>query len=745
MSQIYVTKSNGSLAPLDYEKIHKMVEWACSGLKKVSVSDIEINAKLQFHNKIKTTDIHNIMIKSSVDLISLRSPDYEYVAARLLLVDLRKRVYGGYDIKPYIEIFNDNIRDGKYDKSILKKYTINEIEELSYMIDYTRDFSFTYAGLRQCVDKYLVQNRKTKKLYELPQEMFFTIGLYMFQNYEKHKREQYIKKFYDYVSTHKISLPSPIISGVRTNRLQFASCCLIDVDDTLDSIVSSKSAVAKYTALASGIGLNFGRIRGKDAEVRDGDVIHTGHVPFLKSFEATTKEWTQNGMRGGNSTTNYPFFTWEIEQLIHLKSTKTTEENQVRGMDYCIHIDSLFLDRVRNDEDITLFSMEECKDLYNAFYDSTEKFEELYLKYETKRGIRKQRINARQLFIDLLNERFETGRVYILFAGNVREFRNQKDIVTMTNLCTEILTTTKPIKHIDDSDGKIGTCILSCVNLGKIEENELEDICDILVRFLDELIDYQTYPVVAAEKSTKAERNLGIGISDYFHYLAKNKMRYDTEEARNLTHRIMEKFQYNLMKSSCNLAKEKGACDYFKDTKMYDGILRIDNYKKEVDELHSEILHCDWNTLRKDISEYGLRHTLLSAIPPTASSSLVSNSTPGIDAPRSLLTTKVSKKGTVKQLVPEFSKCSQYYTTSWELDNISYFKLIAIMQKFIDHSISVNETYDIDRYSSGKVSVSELIKNVYFANKYGMKTMYYCNTNDGSGDDAGCAGGACSV
>ena len=740
-----VTKRNGDVIPLDLEKIHNILEWACEGLKRVSVSDIEINAKLQFHNKIKTSDIHSILIKSAVDLISEKTPDYEYVAGKLLLVDLRKKVYGGFNPVSFSEVFNSNVKDNKYAAEIFQKYSLEEITKLGELIDYSRDFTFTYAGLRQCIDKYLVQNRKTKRIYELPQEMFLSIGIYMFQNYPKETRTKYIKDFYNLISTHKISLPSPIISGVRTNRKQFASCCLIDVDDHLDSIVSSKTAVAKYTAMASGIGLNFGRVRGLDAEVRGGDVLHTGQIPFLKSFEATTKEWTQNGMRGGGANVNYPFFHWEIEKIIHLKSTKSTEENQVRGIDYTIHIDGLFLERVKNNQDITLFSAEEIKELYDAFYDINVDFKTIYEKYEAKRGIRKQKINARQLLIDVLNERFETGRVYVLFVDNVKNQNKFVNPVTMTNLCCEILEPTIPVNHIDDEKGRIATCVLSCVNLGKIKPEEMELACNTIVRFLDELIDYQDYPVKAAEMSTKRERNLGIGVSDYFHFLAKNKTRYNTVEALKLTHETMENFQYHLIKASVELAKEKGPAEDYKLSRYAHGILPIDIYNPNVDDLIKTPYLCDWEKLRKDLIQYGIRNLVLSAIPPTASSSLVSNSTPGIDAPRSMITIKVSKKGTVKQLVPEYSKLSQYYITAWELDNIEYLKLIAIMQKFIDQGISTNEYFDISRYESGTVPITELLKNIYFCQKYGIKTLYYSNTNDGSGEEEACAGGACSV
>lgn len=742
-----VTKRNGAIVALDIDKIHTMLEWACDGLKKVSVSDIEINSSIQFTNKIKTSDIHNILIKSAVDLISERTPDYEYVAAKLLLVDLRKKVYGKFNPIKFTELFYNNIKEKKYDKDILDKYSKYELESLNSYIKYDRDYNFTYAGLRQVVDKYLLQNRKTKKLYEMPQEMFMSIGIYMFQNYPKSTRIEYVKKFYDLISTNKISLPTPIISGVRTNRKQFASCCLIDVDDTTNSIIASKSATALYTTLASGIGWNFGRIRGVDAEVKGGEVVHTGVVPFLKSFSATTKEWLQNGIRGGGGTSNHVFFGWDIQDVVHLKSTKSTEEKQCRDIDYCIHIDDMFLEKARNNEDITLFSMEEVQDLYEAFYTNGETFRDLYYKYENKRGIRKKKINAKQLLTDILTQRFETGRIYLLFANNVRDQNRFTNPVYMTNLCCEILLPTKPILDIHDNKGEIATCILSCVNIGKIDnDKELEDACDIIVRFLDELIDYQTYPVKGAEVSTVNRRNLGIGISDWFHFLAKNKIRYNSQEALDVTHSMLEKFQYNLIKSSCNLAKEKGACAFSKDSKYSQGILPIDLYNKNVDALSNKSYECDWESLRQDLKTYGIRHSVLSAIPPTASSSLVSNSTPGVDAPRNFLTVKVSKKGTVKQLVPDYTKCSQYYTTAWGLDNISYLKMIAVMQKWIDQSISTNENFDIRNYENNTVSINDLIRNLAFCIKYGIKTLYYSNTNDGTGEDeGGCSSGACSV
>lgn len=471
-------------------------------------------------------------------------------------------------------------------------------------------------------------------------------------------------------------------------------------------------------------------------------------VECNNNYYATSNDSTNMYVVHNSGTTNTPFFTWEIEKIIHLKSTKSTEENQVRGMDYCIHIDDLFLERAKNNQDITLFSMEETRELYNAFYDDGVLFRELYDKYENKKGIRKKKINALQLLTDLLTQRFETGRIYILFANNVREQNRLTNPVYMTNLCCEILLNTKPIMDLHDKDGEIATCILSCVNMGKIDiDKDLEDCCDIIVRFLDELIDYQIYPIDGARNSTINRRNLGVGISDWFHFLAKNKIRYNTQEGLDLTHKTMEKFQYNLIKASVNLAKEKGTCNYSDGTKYSQGLLPIDLYNKNIDNISNPGYECDWENLREDLKKYGIRHSVLSAIPPTASSSLVSNSTPGVDAPRSLLTVKVSKKGTVKQLVPNFTKYSQYYTTAWELNNIQYLKMIAVMQKFIDQSISTNENFDIRKYEGGAVPINDLITNVAFCSKYGLKTLYYLNINDGSGESSeeACTSGACAV
>lgn len=766
MNNIHVVKRDGTREPLNLAPIHEAVEWACNGYDRVSVSDIEINSKVQFHDGITTQEIQQVMIRSAADLISEENPNYQYVAARLLLMDLRKKVYKQANPIPFEYMVRNNIYKNVYDKILLEKYSEQEIVFFGKCIDYDRDFLFTYAGLRQMVDKYLLQDRLLHEPHETPQEAFMLIGMFMFMNYEPKKRKEYVVKFYHALSQFKISLPTPIMAGVRTPLRQFSSCCLIDVGDSIESIMHANTAVAYYTAQRAGIGLNFGRIRGIDAPIRQGEVVHTGIIPFLKMFEATTKSFTQNSIRGGGSTSAMPFFHWEIETFIRLKNNKGNDENRVRRMDYSIALNKLFRERVRENANITLFSTNEVTDLYDAFYsDDYERFAHLYEMYERNPRIRRKQINARELYLAILKERYETGRIYILNADHVNRHSSFKDHIYMSNLCQEITLPTQPIENIDSPKGEIAMCILSNVNLGKIEKiEELDELTDLLVRFLDELIDYQNYPVIAAKRSTHNRRSLGIGVSDVFNMLAAHNLRYNDQHGRAVMHEYMERFQYGLIQASVQLAKEKGACPAFKQTKYADGIFPIDTYEKTVDEIVPHKLNCNWEQLRRDVKQYGMRHSTLSAIPPAASSSIVSNSTAGIDPVRKLLISKVSKYGPLKQLVPGFESYKRNYVLAWDIDNEEYMKFIAIFQKFIDQSISTNMYYDIKKYPDNKVPVRELIRHESVAYKYGIKTLYYLNSNDHSGEEsqkwaqagatetlpsndetAGCESGACAV
>ncbi len=736
MEEIHVIKRDGTRAPIDLAMIHEAVEWACNGYDNVSVSDIEINSKLQFYEGITTSGIQKVMIRSAADLISLKNPNYQYVAARLTLMDLRKSVYKQSNPIPFEYLVMNNIHKGVYDKILLEKYSSQEIIYFGKKIDYDRDFKFTYAGITQMVDKYLLQDRHTKEIYETPQEVFMLIGMYMFMNYEKSLRKKFVLKFYNALSNFKISLPTPIMAGVRTPLRQYSSCCLIDVGDSLDSIVHSNAAVGYYTAQRAGIGLNFGRIRGINAKIRSGEVIHTGLVPFLKVFEATTKSFTQNSIRGGGSTSTMPFFHWEVETFIHLKNNKGNEENRVRRMDYSLAVNKLFRERVRKNQDITLFSMEEVQDLYELFYSSdVDGFIERYEAYEKDENIRRKTINARSFYLDVLKERYETGRIYILNADHVNTHSSFKDNIYMSNLCQEITLPTSPLSNVDGDEGEIAMCILSNVNLGKLDDiSELDDLTDLLVRFLDELIDYQEYPVKVAEISTKSRRSLGIGVSDVFNFLAKNDLHYDTIMGRKVVHEYMERFQFGLISASANLAKEKGACAFYDRTKYSDGLFPIDTYNKNVDQIVPNDLKCDWAKLRKQVKKYGLRNSALSAIPPAASSSIVSNSTPGVDPVRKYLIAKMSKYGPLKQLVPGYDEYAENFTLAWEIDNEAYVKFVAVFQKFLDQSISTNLYYDIARYENHKVPVKDLIRHEGMAYRYGLKSLYYLNSNDNSGE-----------
>ena len=627
MSNINVLKRDGTTEELNLDKVHKMVEFACEGLAGVSASQVEIQSGLQFCDGITSNDIQEILIRSASDLITEEHPNYQFVAARLLLFGLRKAVHGHPEIlPPLLEHVKGCIDKGVYDSTIVNRYSHEEWDRINSFVDHERDYLFTYAGLRQVVDKYLVQDRSTGEHYESPQQMYIMIAATLFANYPTETRLDYVQRYYNAISRHKINIPTPIMGGVRTPIRQFASCVLVDIDDTLDSIFSSDMAIGKYVAQRAGIGINAGRIRGINSKIRGGEVQHTGVIPFLKKFEATVRCCTQNGIRGGSATVHFPIWHQEIEDIIVLKNNKGTQDNRVRKLDYSIQLSELFYKRFIEAGVITLFSPHEAPGLYDAF--GTEYFDELYERYENDPSIRKTQIDAQELILDLLKERGETGRIYLMNIDHCNSHSSFKDKVSMSNLCQEITLPTDPIDHIDDAGGEIALCILSALNVGKINRlDELEELCDLSVRGLEELIDYQDYPVAAAERSTLARRSLGVGYIGLAHYLAKNKVKYDDPEAWKLVHDLSEAFQYYLPKTSNEIAKEKGACEYFDHTKYSDGILPIDTYKKDVDDIVPNVLNYDWDTLRTDIKEHGLRHSTLSAQMPSESSSIVSHAT----------------------------------------------------------------------------------------------------------------------
>ena len=731
-----VVKRDGSVESLDLNKLHLMVEESCKDLSGVSASQVEMTSGIQFYDGISTAEVQEILIKSAADLIDLENPNYQFVAARLLLFSVRKSLYGKIKDHPtFFEHINKCVDASVYDKEILSNYTEEELNRLGDYIKHNRDYLFTYAGLRQVVDKYLVQDRSTGKVYETPQFMYMMIAATIFAQYPKETRISYVKRYYDATSKHKINIPTPIMAGVRTPLRQFASCVLVDSDDTLDSIGHSDLAIYKYVAQRAGIGINAGRIRGINSKIRGGEVQHTGVIPFLKKFEATVRSCTQNGIRGGSATVHFPIWHQEIEDIIVLKNNKGTEDNRVRKLDYSIQISKLFYERFIRNEEITLFSPHDVPGLYDAF--GTDGFDDLYVGYERNESIPRKTIGAQELFLDLLKERAETGRIYIMNIDHCNSHSSFVDKVSMSNLCQEITLPTKPLQHIDDPNGEIALCILSAINVGKVkDDSEFEELCNLAVRGLEELIDYQQYPVVAAEKSTKARRSLGIGFIGLAHYLAKLGFGYDSQEAWDAVHSLSESFQYFLLKSSLQLAKEKGPCEYFNRTKYAYGILPIDTYKKDVDELSNPTLQHDWETLREDIKLYGIRHSTLSAQMPSESSSVVSNATNGIEPPRGYLSVKQSKKGPLKQIVPQYQTLKNNYTLLWDMpSNRGYINIVAVMQKFFDQAISGNWSYNPENYPDNEVPVSVMAQDMLTCFKYGHKTAYYQNTYDGKSDE----------
>ncbi|MCS4533627.1 class 1a ribonucleoside-diphosphate reductase subunit alpha [Neisseria montereyensis] len=755
-SNLQVTKRDGRLEPINLDKIHRVITWAAEGLDNVSVSQVELKSHIQFYNGIRTEDIHETIIKAAADLISQDTPDYQYLAARLAIFHLRKIAYGEFEPPHLFDHVSKLTESGKYDSHILSDYNREEFDELNDYIDHNRDMTFSYAAVKQLEGKYLVQNRVTHQIYETPQFLYILVAMCLFAKYPKETRLSYVKRFYDAVSTFKISLPTPIMSGVRTPTRQFSSCVLIECDDSLDSINATTSAIVKYVSQRAGIGINAGRIRGLGSEIRGGEAQHTGCIPFFKMFQAAVKSCSQGGVRGGAATLFYPLWHIEVESLLVLKNNRGVEENRVRHLDYGVQINRLLYTRLIKGGNISLFSPHEVPGLYDAFFADQDEFERLYTQYEQDPNIRKRSVPATELFSLLMQERAGTGRIYIQnvdHSNTHSPFDPKVAPVRQSNLCLEIALPTKPLNDINDENGEIALCTLSAFNLGALESlDELEGLADLAVRALDALLDYQDYPVKAAKIATMNRRTLGIGVINYAYYLAKNGVKYSDDSAIPLTHRTFEAIQYYLLKASVELAKEFGACRLFNETTYSQGKLPIDTYKKDLDTICKEPLHLDWESLRADIVKYGLRNSTLTALMPSETSSQIANATNGIEPPRGLVSVKASKDGILRQVVPEFERLKDQYELLWQMpSNDGYLKLVGIMQKFVDQAISANTSYDPQRFEGGKVPMKQLLKDLLTAYKFGLKTLYYHNTRDGADDtqadfqDDNCAGGACKI
>nr|WP_279036992.1 class 1a ribonucleoside-diphosphate reductase subunit alpha [Snodgrassella alvi] len=756
VANLKVTKRNGSLEDINLDKIHQVVTWAAEGLDNVSVSQVEMRSHIQFYNGIRTDDIHETIIKAAADLISTETPDYQYLAARLAIFHLRKIAFGQFEPPHLYDHVSKLTESGKYDKHILEDYSRAEFDELNDCIEHNRDLTFSYAAVKQLEGKYLVQNRVTKQIFESPQFLYMLVAMCLFARYPQATRLTYVKKFYHAISTFKISLPTPIMSGVRTPTRQFSSCVLIECDDSLDSINATTSAIVKYVSQRAGIGINAGRIRALGSEIRGGEAQHTGCIPFYKMFQAAVKSCSQGGVRGGAATLFYPLWHLEVENLLVLKNNRGVEENRVRHLDYGVQINRLLYTRLIKSENISLFSPSDVPGLYDAFFADQDEFERLYVLYEKDNSINRRSIPAVDLFSLLMQERAGTGRIYIQNVDHCNThspFDPKLAPVRQSNLCLEIALPTRPLNDIKDPEGEIALCTLSAFNLGALENlEELEELAELATRALDALLDYQNYPIKAAELATMNRRTLGIGVINFAYYLAKNGVKYSDGSAINLTHRTFEAIQYYLLKASVKLAQELGACPKFSDTTYAQGLLPIDTYKKDLDKICQEPLHLDWESLRTDIVKHGLRNSTLTALMPSETSSQIANATNGIEPPRGLVSVKASKDGILKQVVPEFERLHNQYELLWDMpNNEGYLHLVGIMQKFIDQSISANTNYDPQRFEGQKVPMKQLIKDLLTAYKFGLKTLYYQNTRDGADDmqtsiqDDGCASGACKI
>ena len=735
--QINVIKRNGNKELLDLNKFHKVVEQACDGLSGTSVSEIEIRSQIQFYNNIKSTDIQETLIKAAAELISEDAPNYQYVAGRLINYNLRKEVYGQYDPINLLDHYMVVEASGYYDAELKNFYTPEDFEELNKYIDHDRDSLLTYAAMEQMRGKYLVKNRVTDKFYETPQMAFMLIAMTLFSKYTN-DRLKWVKEFYDAISTFDISLPTPIMAGVRTPQRQFSSCVLIETDDSLDSINATASAVVKYVSQKAGIGIGAGRIRAIGSPIRNGDASHTGVIPFYKHFQSAVKSCSQGGVRGGAATLYYPIWHLEVEDLLVLKNNKGTEDNRIRHLDYGVQFNKVMYERLLSNGVITLFSPHDVPDLYESFFTDVDKFRELYERAERNTKLRKKQVPAIDLFSSFVQERKDTGRIYLMnvdHANDHSSFIAEKAPIRQSNLCAEITLPTKPLNDLHDADGEISLCTLSAINWGKIRKpSDFERPCTLAVRALDALLDYQAYPVIAAHLSTMHRRPLGVGIINLAYWMAKNDMTY-TNPNLDMIDEYAEAWSYYLIRASIDLAKEQGSCTKWNETKYGHGIVPLDTYKKEVDELTSRQPSMDWNSIRADGRDYGIRNSTLMALMPAETSAQVSNSTNGIEPPRALVSVKGSKDGVLKQVVPEVKRLRNKYELLWDQESPEgYIKIMAVLQKWIDQSISTNTSYNPKFYQDEKIPLSEMLKHILLCYKYGIKTLYYNNTNDGAGE-----------
>ena len=739
MTQIQVTKRDGGKESLNLEKLHKVVFWATEGITGVSASEVEIKSHIQFYNGIETSAIQETLIKSAADLISEETPNYQYVAGRLINYHLRKQVYGDYTPWPLIDLVKKNVEAGFYDTGLLAAYTEEEWVTLNTFVKHERDENFTYVAMEQWRGKYLVQNRVTGAIFETPQVAYLLIAATLFQSYPKETRLQWVKDYYDGISLHDISLPTPVMAGVRTPQKQFSSCVLIETDDSLDSINATTASIVKYVSQKAGIGIGAGRIRALGSPIRNGDAYHTGVVPFYKLFQSATRSCSQGGVRNGAATLYYPIWHLEIEDLIVLKNNKGTEDNRVRHMDYGVQFNKLMYERLITGGDITCFSPHDVPEMFEAFFSDQDRFKELYERAERNTKLKKKTFKAADLFSRFMQERKDTGRIYLQnvdHANTHSPFDEAVAPVKMSNLCAEIDLPTVPLTDINDANGRIALCTLSAINWGNVRQpSDFEKMCRLAVRGLDALLSYQNYPVLAAELATQEFRPLGVGIINFAYFLAKNDVSYSDPRALAIVDEYAEAWSYYLLKASADLAEEQGACTRWKDLKSAKGILPIDTRKADVDELVPYQERMPWQALREQVQRTGQRNATLMALMPAETSAQISNATNGIEPPRSYVSIKGSKHGQLKQVVPEYRKLKNKYELLWDQTSPEgYIKLCAVLQKYIDQGISVNTSYNPQHYADEKIPMSEMLQHLIMCYKYGLKQLYYFNTFDGQGE-----------
>ena len=752
-----VIKRNGDRVPFQPEKANKPAMWACENLEGCYPSQIVMRANRAFHDGMATDAIHTELINAARDLISLDQPNMQYAAGRLNIFQMRKHAFGEFEVPALLEQVKKSIDRGVYDPEILNFYSEDEINEMDSWLDHDRDMDFAYAATYQLSTKYLVRHRVTGQLMESTQQAYVLIGACLFSAYPEATRMGWVRLFYEALSAGKISLPTPIMVGVRTPTRQFSSCVKVNTGDSLRSINATASAIVEYISHRAGIGIHAGRLRGKGASIRNGEAQHTGVTPFFKHFQTAVGSCSQGGVREGSANLTYPFWHYEVEEILVLKNNKGTEENRVRHLDYTIQFNQFFYDRLKAKGTLTCFSPDEVPDLYDAFYADQAKFVELYEQYEQDPNVRKRAYPIVEIASLFASERSSTSRIYVQHVDHCNDygpFIAEVAPIEDTNLCVEIALPTKPLDHIFDEEGEIALCTLSAFNLAKVTFEEIPQIAELLVRALDALLDYQDYQLPAARVSGQKRRPLGVGVTGLATLYAMNGVKYSDDSANNLTHRWFERIQYSLIKASNVLAKEFGPCELFHETKWAQGSMPIDRYVKAVDELHSEPLHEKWDELREDVVEFGLRNSTLSALMPCETSSAITNTPNGIEPPRGFLSIKANKDGLMPMLLPSIEEYKDQYELAWNMKtNKGYLNKVAIMQKFTCQSISANTYHDPQLHPNDKLPLGLILRELGYAHRMGVKTVYYHNTRDGNEDGdiervaetAECEGGACKL